>query len=288
MRIAFHASVGKKFDGAISAAFADGVRTAGHKCRVIPTADWKGEPEPDAAVGVVVGVKDKSAPIFQAYRAAGKQAVFIDKGYARIRGGPLGTLYWRVSVNAFQPLEYFQKVRHSSARWDSLGVTIDGKRRSGQNILFAGSSQKFCTWQGLGDATKYAEKVLAGIGKYARRPIIYRPKPSWTDAVPVDSFGYSPPTEKFQVELANAHVLVTYGSNACFEALINGVPTIVLGDGVTRPLSDTSLEAVERPRYPSAKEVHQLAYDLAYCQWTLEEMTSGETWQDIASHLEPV
>lgn len=284
MFVTFHASAGKKFDDAIAAHFLAGCRLHGHRVACVPTAAWDGTPDPRADVGVVVGVKDKSGPIFQAYRKAGRHAVFVDKGYARIRGGDLGTLYWRVSVDDFQPLSYFRAGRPPD-RWDALGVEVADDRVRGENVLFAGSSQKFCTWHGLGDATAYAEAVLAKLRAYTDRPIVYRPKPSWVDKVEIPGFGYSPPEEKFQVELANAHCLVTYGSNACFEALVRGVPTVVLGNGITRDLGGTACKQVADPPFPKRGHVRKLAHDVAYCQWTLEEMAAGTCWADVATHL---
>lgn len=277
-RLAFYASVGKKFDDGLAQTFTAGCRRHGMTTHVFPTADWAGQVDRKADVGVVVGVKDKSGPIFKAYRAAGKHAVFIDKGYTRIRGGPLKTLYWRVSINTFQPLAYFRCGRPDH-RWRALNIPIT-EYRPGSTVLFAGSSQKYCDWQGLGPATAYAERVLAEIRKYTDRPVVYRPKPSWKDAVPVDGYDYSPDSDKFITRLDEAHCLVTYGSNACFEALLNGVPSIVLGDGITRPVSSTTAADVEAPRMPNRDELYHLACDLSYCQWTLDEFANGTCWED--------
>lgn len=280
MRVAFYASRGKKFDETIARHFRRGCRRLGDECEILATADWHGQVEATADLGVVVGVKNVSGPIFRAYRDAGKHAVFIDKGYTRIRGGPLGTLYWRFSVDEFQPLAYFQRQPRAPERWLALKTPLRPRQR-GRKILYAGSSQKFCDWHCLGDATLYAERVLEGVRKHTQREIIYRPKPSWKNAVPVEGYGYSGAENKFIADLMESYCLVTYGSNACFEALLHGVPTVVLGDGVTRPVSDTTVRAVDAPRMPSLDEIRQLAFDLAYCQVALTEMADGLCWRLI-------
>lgn len=286
MRVAFHASAGKKFDDALSRAFCAGCKAHRIKSGVHPTAEWDGTPVEGADVGVVVGVKDKSHPIMEAYLAAGRHAVFIDKGYTRIRGGPLGTEYWRVSVDAFQPLAYFRDKIRSDDRWKALDVPVRFTRNKGTAVLFAGSSQKFCDWHGLGDATAYAERTLAALRQHTDREIVYRPKPSWGDAVPIDGYQYSRDGDKFVTRLEAAYCLVTYGSNACFEALISGVPTVVLGDGVTAPLSSTTVEGVADPLFPPPHKTYELACALAYCQWTLDEMAAGTTLAEILPLLE--
>ncbi len=281
MKVVFYASVGKKFDDAIAAAFGAGCKNRGVDFEIAKTSEWAGRAGKRTDMAVVVGVKDKSGPIFKAHRHAGKHAVFIDKGYTRIRGSDLGTLYWRVSVDAFQPLTYFLKTDRPSDRWDALGLPILPRQAGGEIVLLAGSSQKFCTWHDLGEATAYYRKTLVELSKHTKRELVYRPKPSWQDAVPIKGFGYSPPAAKYEVELERSHCLVTYGSNACFEALIRGVPTLILGDGITRPLASTGCHNVERPFFPNADAVRRLAHNLAYCQWTLQEMECGKTWDNI-------
>lgn len=279
MRIIIYASTNKKFDSSIAECLNEG--RGRHKITIAPTSSWKGEAEKRYDLAVVVGVKGHSGPIFKAYRDIGKHAVFIDKGYTRLRGGPVGTLYWRVSIDSFQPLPYFQKRPRPDDRWGKLGIEIKPRQEGGEAILFAGSSQKYCDWFQLGSATRYADYVLKAIRERSSRPIIYRPKPSWADAVPIEGYEYSPDTDKFVTRLEQAHCLVTFGSNACFEALISGVPSVVLGEGITKPVSSTTVKEVDNPKFPDASVVYQLACDLAYCQYSLKEMFKGVCWQHV-------
>lgn len=284
MNVVFYAS-DKTYDRAISRAMAKGARCTGFKVEVRPTEQFAG-PDPAVDLAFVVGVKANSGPILDAYAKAGKHGAIFDKGYTRIAGGELGTLYWRLSVNGHQPLDYFQKMGRPPDRWEALNKPIKTDRPDGQIVLFAGSSQKFCDVHGLGDANDYAAQVMTKAAKYTGKTIVYRPKPSWGKGRQIEGFGFSPPKAKFDLELARTHCLVTYGSNACFEALLSGVPAIVLGNGITRPICDTTLKRLEHPRVPSGDEVYRLACDVAYCQWTLDEMYSGLVWADVRKILE--
>jgi hypothetical protein len=176
-------------------------------------------------------------------------------------------------------------VQRPSDRWDRLGVRVSGRAKQGDNVLLAGSSQKFCDFHELGDATEYARTVLRKLRKHTKRPLVYRPKPSWGGAVPVEGFGYSPASEKFVTELSASHALVTFGSNACFEALLAGVPTLILGDGVTRGLSITDYEDIESAEWPGSDAVYLLGCNLAYCQFTVSEMANGMCWSVVREHL---
>ena len=155
-------------------------------------------------------------------------------------------------------------------------------RKSGLQIVFAGSSAKYHAFYDLPDPTAYAREVVARITKLSDRPIIYRPKPSWREAVPVPGSRFSHGKEGILSALANAHCLITHGSNACFEAALMGIPTIVLGAAVARPISSTSLDDIE---FPFRGKRIQWLNNLAYHQWTEGEMRSGEAWQTVREQL---
>jgi hypothetical protein len=237
----------------------------------------------DCDVAVMVGVKSRE--LFQAYWRAGVHTVYLDKGYTRhaTTGGPRAWEYWRVAVDAHHPTHYLGRVNFPDDRLKRLGLTIQPWRESGRHIVVAGSSQKYHDFYGLCNPTEYAAKIVKRLRKQSGRKIIYRPKPSWKDAVPVEGAKFSIGGTIADV-LQDAHALVTHGSNAVFEAVLCGVPCIVLGDAVAKPISSTQIEEIENPRLASDEERWQWLANLAYCQWTLPEFASGEAW----SHIRPL
>lgn len=226
-------------------------------------------------VACMIGVK--SIHLFRAIQAAGILPIYFDKGYVRSRRAESRTWeFWRVSVGAHHPT-HTTLMRHKkpSDRWEALGIELKPWRRRGLQIVFAGSSAKYHEFYRLSEPTRFARKVIANIASLSDRPVIYRPKPSWRDAVPIKGARYSGGDEGITAALANAHCLVTHGSNACFEAALLGIPSIILGDAVAWPISSTSLAEVEAPRI-SKRE--RWLHNLAYHQWTLDEFRSGEAW----------
>jgi len=173
----------------------------------------------------------------------------------------------------------------SSERAHSLGWhAVEWK--SGDTVLLAGSSGKFHIMKGLElDPTEYAKQCVAEIRKHTDREIIYRPKPSWRDAVPIKGATFSRGTSTIEQDLAKAHCLVTYGSNACFEAVRAGVPSIILGDAVARGISSNDLVDIERPRLADAKTVQQFLNNLAWFQWSTEEFKNGKAWGFISKQV---
>ena len=81
--------------------------------------------------------------------------------------------------------------------------------------------------------------------------------------------------------MPNAHALVTHGSYISVDALLHGVPSIILGPMVTRPISSTSLAEIERPRLATDEERLQVLANFAWTQYTLPEIRKGWAWAQI-------
>ena len=116
-------------------------------------------------------------------------------------------------------------------------------------------------------------------------PVIYRPKPSWKDAVPIANTDFSTGKTSFKQALNKVKVVVTHGSNASLEAIIAGVPCISLGDSAVAGICDDSLDYLFNPYMPTREEIQQRINNIAYCQWQLKEMASGEAWEFIKQEI---
>lgn len=255
---------------------AHGVRA---KMRVKGRDDWN----EDCDLACMVGVKNLE--LFRAYRKRGINVAYFDKGYVRRlhrteNGGEEWMEYWRVAVNAHQPVSYVEMAKCESSRAKDEGLRLLPWRVSGEAILVDGSSAKHYAFHDLGDPTAVARETIDGLRKLSDRPIIYRPKPSWRGAVPIDGTEYSTGKD-FRPAFARAHVLVTYGSNLCFDAVLAGVPCIVLGEGIARPISSTSIEDAERPRLASDDVRKQWLANVAWCQFSKYEIATGVAWPVI-------
>lgn len=278
--ICFYAS-DKPRERELADAVLAGARAHGVDGFVKPLTE-KIEIEP-CTVACMVGVK--SVELFRAVELAGILPVYFDKGYIRSRRADARTWeFWRVSVGAHHPTQT-TLMRHKKPgdRFAALGLDVQPWRRNGLQVVFAGSSAKYHDFYGISEPTRFARKVIRGIAAVSDRPIIYRPKPSWRDAVPIAGAHYSAGGEGIGAALANAHCLVTHGSNACFEAALLGIPSIILGDAVARPISSTDLDALEAPAL--GKRDQWLA-NLAYHQWTLDEFRSGEAWATMGEWID--
>lgn len=242
------------------------------------------DPLPACDIAAMVGVKSKR--LIQAHRSVGTHTLMLDKGYVRteVDSGMKNWKYWRVSLDSHHPTRYLQRMSVDASRWNKLGIEMAPWRETGDKILFIGSSEKYHEFYDLTDPTQYAQKWVKRIAGVTRLPIYYRPKPSWDDAVPIDGTKFSR-GGTIESALRDCHAVVTHGSNAVFEAIISGVPCVVLGDAVAKHISSTQIEDVAEPKLANEAERLSLMHALAWCQWTIAEMRSGEAWAHIKSEF---
>jgi hypothetical protein len=287
MRVAFYCS-DKPREHLLADAVLMGARRHGHETHEVALG---AEPAPGAFdVVCLVGVKSRER--FREQHRAGAHVIYFDKGYSRhkSRGALAGWEYWRVAVDAHQPTERLAGLTMPPDRWEALGLPMRRWRRRRQEgpIVIAGSSMKYHEFYGLPHPTTYAKELVRQLRGITDRPLIYRPKPSWREATEIKKAAFSRLPETLDDLLRTAHVLVTHGSNACYEAVLAGVPSIVLGEGVAKPLSSTELRDVLHPRQANEADRLQWAANLAYHQWTLAEHASGEAWTFIGNQLHAV
>lgn len=77
--------------------------------------------------------------------------------------------------------------------------------------------------------------------------------------------------------VADAKWIVAYNSNSAVDAVLQGIPTVTCDQGTMAwPITDHVPH-----RRPAMRDRTQWARDLAYTQWSIEELASGEAWDHI-------
>jgi hypothetical protein len=121
---------------------------------------------------------------------------------------------------------------------------------------------------------EWERRIVDKLRKYTKRNIIYRPKPSWRGFVPIDGTFLSIDPQPIADILSNAHALVTYYSNASFDALAAGVPIYTV-EGPAKVASIDSIENIENVEEYKKINRKQLFNDISYCHFTKDEIASG-------------
>lgn len=269
------------------ALLAAGAKVHGDMVDIVPQNSFTEVLDVDGACNL--GLARAAKKLMEAYLAAGKHFLFFDKGYFQRKS------YYRVSVDAWQPLAYFQRFMRPADRRLVIGpATIKDRVRSDPDkvIIFAGACQNYTNFCNLGNVNTYNEGVLWSLREHTERKILYRPNPSWynkhhDEFLPIHEslpdVKLSDPSVPFDKELERCHLLVTHGTSAAVAALVAGIPNMVLGGGVCKPLAihDGQWDLMEDPPWYKTEVRLQFFSDLAYCQWTEAEYRDGKAWAEL-------
>ena len=89
-------------------------------------------------------------------------------------------------------------------------------------------------------------------------------------------------------DITGAWCTVTYTSGLAIDSVLCGIPTVACDPGnFAWPISSHDPRAVVDPKCESEHLVIQWMQQLALCQWSLNEMRSGEAWQAYLSLVQP-
>lgn len=242
---------------------------------------------PDRRVDIAVayGCKGETRRLLDAYRSIGKRVLLLDKGAIRFRNQ---SKYNRIFIDDGTPLKYMMRVDRGRARSRRfMGKIGEPCFDPDGPIIYANNSQKVHDFWGLGDCNEYSRKVIDGIRAVdPKREIIYRPKRSSDSFQDIEGTTRRDREEQIEDVLEGASCLVTYASCAAINALMMGVPAICLGRNPASPVCPDTLDALTNPRFPGRKKFRRWFDNLAWCQWTCEEMANGEAWRFIEGELE--
>lgn len=268
----------KGYEMALGPALIEGAARCGDTVEMRPLAEYR---SPPPGGSIVCGVVKRE--VMWEHQAAGIPCIHLDKGYHRTRAPWRGQNipgWWRMCWNATHPTNYFMDWKRPADRWERLGVKMMDRRQGGDRILILGSSAKFHETERLPHPTPWTESLVGVLQHITPMEITYRPKPSWSAAMPVpgttfDHGGKSQVTDA----LARAFVSITYGSIAAVDSIIAGVPCVVLGNAVARPISSTGIGGVLNPVWESAARREQWAANLCYSHFTPDEIADGTAWK---------
>lgn len=277
----------------LAGAVQNGAKLCGDLVEIRPVES--GTPEVRSC-DLVMKVGVKSRDWFRAYERAGIPYAYFDKGYSRQRDPKEWLEYWRLSVNGHQPIGYLKNAINDRYRADLVGLDFKPWRKGGRYVLVDGSSAKHYYFHSDEDANMdHLHEALHDVSssiiqricdKFPMFPIIYRPKPSYKKATRIEGYAGFEPIQWSRGkspldDLKLSHCVVTHGSNLCYDAALFGVPSIILGDGITQSISSTSLADVAKPYRATDEERRAWLNNAAWCQFRLREFANGIGWKTI-------
>ena len=111
-----------------------------------------------------------------------------------------------------------------------------------------------------------------------------RPHPTFKRAVVEGYEMIDLSKESIYESCKNALATVTVTSTTSIDSIFAGTPVVTLDDRcIARSVSMHSINDLKNITYP---DVEQWTYNLAYCQWSLEEMANGKAWNYLKPKLQ--
>ena len=210
----------------------------------------------DARDPIVYGVLRGCGEIIRLCEALNRDWWHIDNGY--FRPGHFDG-YYRVTLNGFQATEPFEC---PPDRFEKLGTVMEPWRKLGSHVLIVPPSPGRAVWYGF-RGEDWVSCTINDIRRSTDRKIAVK----------------TGPKGNMQQALENAWCVVTFDSQSATHALREGVPCIVTGEHIAESVS-WDFPDIESPKWP---ERDPWAHWVAYNQFTLDEMRSGEAWNLLKS-----
>jgi len=139
---------------------------------------------------------------------------------------------------------------------------------------------------GFFNATGWLDETVKVLKENTDRPIEVREKP-YNPTIATDHVGATvkvdePTNHQPSISWNEYFACVTYNSTTFIESFTNGVPVFCNPNvcGAT-PIAGTDFTKIEKPRY---EDRVALFSNLAYNNWTMEEMSNGTAWKMIDSY----
>lgn len=231
----------------------------------------------DIGKGLVVrGVTSKSE--IEQCKQKNRDFYYIDTGYFGnfpSKGNPGGKKrYHRIVKNENQHTEIIDS---PPDRWNTLLDEDDrlkwrGWKKYDKKILLVMPNPKACRYYDY-DYTTWVENTEKEIKKHCDLPIEIRIKGSRSER----NVGYT----IYDAFDSGVYATVAFNSIAALESVLYGIPAFVSVPCAASPLSSTDLSQLRSPFFPDEKSIYQHCCGLAYGQFTLDEIESGEAWKII-------
>jgi hypothetical protein len=210
--------------------------------------------------------------------------------------------HFRVGVNGFlNNSGLFYQGNYPQDRLEQLGISWNGwqNNKDGHIVLML---------QLPGDASlrginiyEWTEYCIKKIRSFSNRKIVIRTHPAHNIKesdefyrfiienlilVKDNNIEISLSKEKsLDNDLKGAYCTVTYSSGSGIDSIMKGIPTIAMDPGnFAWNVSSRYPNEVENLKLADAEEITQWLSNLAYSQWTVEEMEQGKPWL----HLLPI
>jgi len=253
-------------------AFASGCNLLGHD------VVWN---DPDCDVNVIWSI------LFRGRMAGNKNIWFRGLEQSKptlvleVGGIKRGTT-WKVGLNGINRDANFGPMANSSDRVNLLGLKVKPwQDKNNKPIVICCQNPHSYQWNNMPHMSTWVMDTIDTIRQYTDRSIVIRPHPraplpsiehEWRNVSQELPEKYIGTYDDFDFEPTRYHAVVNWSSNPSTQAVIAGVPAFVGPSSLAYDVSNHDFSTIENPIMPDRT---QWLNDLAYTEWTIEEISQG-------------
>lgn len=210
--------------------------------------------------------------------------------------------HYRVGVNGFlnKSALFTEDRDYPNNRLTALGIEYPGwKKKNGTKIVIALQLPGDASLR-HNDINDWCKDTVDTLRRFTDRPIEIRTHPAISEKgleghfslLKALSFGEYNNIKfvdgkqiSWEQQISDAYCVVAYTSGLAIDCVTKGIPVIASDEGnFTWSIAEKKLSNIENLNLASDIQVKKWLNNLAYCQWTVEEMESGKCWH----HIQPL
>lgn len=194
---------------------------------------------------------------------------------------------WRIMLDGDA---YIAGHGHDCHRRNHMSLTLQDWKFTGSNVVVALQRPDSNQWQSMPDPVSWLTNIVGAIRQHTARPILIRPHPRFAMTGKFLDAKFDLPLRipdtyddyDFVRSLQTAWSVVNWNSTPGIISVLNGCPTFVGVSSLAAPVANLDLSCIETPARPNRE---QWANDLAWTEWTVDEICHGVPQQYILDRV---
>jgi hypothetical protein len=201
---------------------------------------------------------------------------------------------WKMGVGGINNDAYFGERNNNRERADRLGLELKPwKTNKKGSILVAGQHNNSGQWDNQSAQEQWTMDCLHTIRKHTKKTIVLRQHPRCSirySNLPTNTVLQIPKKipgsyDDYDFNISKAYAVVNWSSNPGIIAAINGVPVFTGPSSLASDIGNSDLNDINNPATPDRR---QWLNDLAYTEWTTEEISTGWPISRLTSYINNV
>jgi len=207
-------------------------------------------------------------------------------------GGLKRGITWKVGINGINRDADFGKMGNDSKRAEILGLQCKPWRKNNKGpIVIACQHSASQQWREQKRPATWVFETIDEIRKYTDKNIIIRPHPRCRiDGIQYEFKNISlqypikiPGSyDDYDFAVQDAYAVINWSSTPATHAVLEGIPVFVGPSSLAYDVGNKDLSKINNPDMPNRQ---QWLNDLAYTEWTVQEISEGKPLLRLTSSL---